>query len=72
MIIVRIRKWRNLAFSQRSDDNVCVMPQKVIECLNTIKRHSGRIFIKFERSEGSFEILGVFTKFSGTSYYEVH
>ena len=31
------------------------MLQKIIEYLNIIKRYSGRIFIKFERDEGSFE-----------------
>ena len=28
-----------------------------MEYLNTIKRHPGRIFIKFEKDEGGFEIL---------------
>ena len=52
------------------------MLQKIIEYLNTIKRHPGRIFIKFERDKGSFEIsfcvhsVRIFTKFSGDSYYE--
>ena len=52
------------------------MLQKIIEYLNTIERYSGRIFIKFERDKGSFEILlcvhsiRVFTKFSGDPYYE--
>ena len=32
------------------------MLQKIMEYLNTIKRYSGRIFMKFERDEGSFEI----------------
>ena len=68
MIIGRIRRWRNPGFSQRSNENVYVMLQKVVECLNTIKRYSGRIFIKFERNESSFVILGVFTKFSGDPY----
>ena len=46
-----------------------------MQYLNTIKRYSGRIFIKFERDEGSFEILldvcsiRVFANF-GNSYYE--
>ena len=52
------------------------MLQIVIEWLNTIKRYSGKISIKFERDEGSFEILlcvysiRVFAKFSGDPYYE--
>ena len=33
------------------------MLQIIIEYLNTIKRYSVRISIKFERDEGSFEIL---------------
>ena len=52
------------------------MLQIIIEWLNTIKRYSGRIFVKFERDEGSFEIslcvcsTRVFVKFSGDPYYE--
>ena len=52
------------------------MLQIIIEQLNTIERYSGRIFIKFERDEGSFETslcvcsVRVFTKFSGDPYYE--
>ena len=73
VIIIRRRRWRNQGFSQRSEnfENVCVMLQKVIEYLNTIKRYSGRIFIKFDRDEGSFEVslcvrsIRVFTKFLG-------
>ena len=34
----------------------CVMLQKIMEYLNTIKRHPGRISMKFEKDEGSFEI----------------
>ena len=54
-----IRRWRNPGFSQRLEnfENVSVMLQKIIEYLIAIKRYSGRIFIKFERDEGSFEIL---------------
>ena len=50
-----IRRWRNPGFSQSGEnfENVCVMLQKIIEYLNTIKRYSGRIFIKFERNKGS-------------------
>ena len=33
-----------------------LMLQKIMEYLNTIKRHPGRIFMKFEKDEGSFEI----------------
>ena len=66
-----IRRWRNPGFSQRSEnfENVSVMLQKIIEYLIAIKRYSGRIFIKFERDEGSFEIslcvhsIRVLTKF---------
>ena len=49
--IITIRRWRNPSFSQRSEnfENICVMLQKIIEYLNTIKRYSGRIFKKFER-----------------------
>ena len=45
-------------FSQRSEnfENICVMLQIIIEWLNIIKSYSGRIFIKFERDKGSFEI----------------
>ena len=52
------------------------MLQIIIEWLNTIKRYSDRIFIKFERDGGSFEIslcvcsIRVFAKFSGDPYYE--
>ena len=48
------RRQRN---PQRSENfkNVCVMLQKIIEYLDTIKRYSGRIIIKFERNVGSFE-----------------
>ena len=48
----------NSGFSQRSEnfENVCVTVQKLIEYLNTVERYSGRIFIKFKRDEGSFEI----------------
>ena len=61
VIITRIRRWRNLDFSQRSEnfENICVMLQIIIEYLNTIKRYSGRIFVKFERDDGSFEIHSV-------------
>ena len=44
--------------------------------MNTIKRYSSRIIIKFERDKGSLEIslcvcsVRVFTKFSGNPYYE--
>ena len=50
-----IRRWRNPGFSQSDEnfENVCVMLQKIIEYLNTIKRYSDRIFIKFERNKGS-------------------
>ena len=50
------------------------MLQKIIEYLNTIKSYSGKIFIKFERDKGSFEIkfcvrsIRVFTKFLGDPY----
>ena len=68
----------NSGFSQRSEnfENVCVTVQKLIEYLNTVERYSGRIFIKFKRDEGSFEIslclcsIRVFIKFSGDPYYE--
>ena len=78
IIIRRIWRWRNPSFSQRSENfkNVCAMFQKIIEYLTTIKRYSGRIFITFERDDGSFEILlcvrsiRVFTKFSGDPYYK--
>ena len=52
------------------------MLQKTKECLNTIKRYLGRIFMKFERDECSLEIsfcvrsIRIFTLFSGDSYYE--
>ena len=52
------------------------MLHKIIEYLNTIKRYSGRIFIKFERDEGGFEIslcvgsIRVFGNFSDDPYYE--
>ena len=58
-----------LLLSVETFENVWVMLQKTKECLNTIKIYPGRIFIKFERVEGSFEILfcmhstGIFTKF---------
>ena len=54
---MRIRRWKNPGFSQRSEnfENACIMLQKIIEYLNRIKRYSGKIFIKFERDEGSFE-----------------
>ena len=53
--ITIIRIWRIRVFLQRSEnfENICVMFRKTIEYLNTIKRYSGRIFIKFERDEGS-------------------
>ena len=75
IIITRIRRWRNLDFSQRSEnfENIYVMLQIIIECLNTIKRYSGRIFIKFERDDGSFEIslcVCSITKLSGDPYNE--
>ena len=52
------------------------MLQKIKEYLNTIKRYSGRVFIKFERDKGSFEIslsvcsIRIFTNFSGDPHYE--
>ena len=58
-------------FSESAENfnNVCVMLQKIMEYLNTIKRYPGRIFVKFEKDEGSFEIsfcvhsIRIFTKF---------
>ena len=78
VITIIIRRWRNPGFLQRSEnfENICVILQIIIECLNTIKRYSGRIFINFERDKGSFEIslcvhsIRVFTKFSGDPCYE--
>ena len=46
--------------------------------LNRIKRYLGKIFMKFERDEGSFIIsfslhfIKIFTRFSSDSYYEPH
>ena len=34
-------------------EKVCVILQNIMEYLNTIKRHLGRIFMKFERDEDS-------------------
>ena len=54
----------------------CVMLQKIMEYLNTTKRHPGKIFMKFQRDEGNCVILfcvcssRVFTKFLGDPYYE--
>ena len=56
-----------MGFSQRSENF-----EKFVLCfriVNTIKRYSGRIFIRFERDEGSLEIslcvcsIRIFTKF---------
>ena len=77
-LILVIRRWRNPGFSLKPEnfDNVCVMLQKTMEYLNTIKRYSGRLFIKFERDESSFEnsfyvcSIRIFTKFLGDPYYE--
>ena len=52
------------------------MFQEIKAYLNTIKGHPGRIFMKFERDEGSFKIsfcvrsIRIFAKFSGDPYYE--
>ena len=49
--------------------NISVMLKKIREYLNTIKRYFGRVFIKFERVEGSFEnsfgvhSISIFTSF---------
>ena len=56
VIIIRITtRWRNLSFSHGTEnfEKVCVMLQNIMEYLNTIKRHLGRIFMKFERDEDS-------------------
>ena len=76
-IIIR-KRWRNLGFSQSAEnfENIYVILQKTIEYLNTIKRYSGRLFIKFERNKGSFEIsfswrsIKIFTNFLVDLYYE--
>ena len=52
-----IKRWRNPGFSQsvKIFESVSVVLQKIKGILNTIKRYSGRVFMKFERVEGSFE-----------------
>ena len=69
-IIIR-KRWRNLGFSQSAEnfENIYVILQKTIEYLNTIKRYSGRLFIKFERNKGivlKFHFLGILLRFSQT------
>ena len=54
------------------------MFQEIMGYLNRIKRYLGRIFMKFERDEGSFKIsfsvhfIKIFARFSGNSYYKPH
>ena len=55
VILIRTRRWKNLSFSHGAKifENVCVMNhQEIMEQLNTIKRHPGRIFTKFEKDDG--------------------
>ena len=51
-----IRRWRNPGFSvSKFLETLQQCLRKSREYLNTIKRYFGRVFIKFERVEGSFE-----------------
>ena len=67
---------KNNKYNNKNFENMCAMLQKIMEYLAQSKRYPGRIFIKFERNESSFEILfyvcsiRIFTKFLVDPYYE--
>ena len=55
-VSIIINRSRNLSFSYGAEkfENACVMLQKIMEYLNTIRRHPRRIIMKFERDKGNF------------------